>query len=394
VKKWMNKSIVGFCSASFFADWCQEMGISILPIFISQLSGPVQAPFVLGIVQGIADAGSTGMKLLSGWLADRVMFYKPFLIVGYGVAGIFFALIGFAKTVWLVLVCKVIAWLAKGIRQPMRDTWITKIVPSSSYGRVFGIQRAWDTLGALAGPLSAFILLKMQFPLTSIFLIAIIPAFFSVASIIFFTEEEGWQRDSAAKIHLVTQLGNMPKDFTFFLFVLCLFGLGSFNHALLIYRVQTLFGYEGSLIVATTSGVLLYAFFNAIRAVSELSIGALSDYVNRKYLLAIFGFGFFGVTCLGFMATTTHIFHWILFFGCAGVSAGTIKVLKKAHAAYIMPYDSRGVGLGLVEAIEGLGNLFSSTAVGFLWMHATPTAGLMYAAILSFISMVLLIFKK
>jgi MFS family permease len=363
-------------------------------MFIARLSGPVQAPFVLGIVQGIADAGSTGMKLLSGWLADRVMFYKPFLIVGYGVAGIFFALIGFAKTVWLVLVCKVIAWLARGLRQPMRDTWITKIVPTSSYGRVFGLQRAWDTLGALAGPLSAFVLLKMEFSLSSIFLMGLIPAFFSVASIIFLTKEDGWQRDNMINVSFIAQLKNMPKDFIFFLFILCLFGLGNFNHTLLIYRVQELFGHERSLIIATTSGVLLYAFFNIIRAISEYTIGMLSDYINRKYLLAIFGFGFFGITCLGFMTTTTHIIYWMLFFGCAGLSAGTVKVLKKAHAAYIMPYDSRGVGLGLVETIEGIGNLFSSAMVGFLWMNITPAAGLMYAAILSFISMGLLIFKK
>ena len=394
MKSWLNRNIIGFCSASFFADWCQEMGIAILPMFVAQLTGPARAPFALGVIQGIADAGSTGMKLLSGWLADRVVFYKPFLIAGYGIAGIFFALIGLAKTIWFVLLCKMIAWLARGIRQPIRDTWITKIVPISLYGRVFGLQRAWDTLGALAGPLSAFLLLKMEFSLSSIFLIAIIPALFSVASIVFLTEEGGWQRDGVITIGFVEQLKSLPKDFVFFLFVLFLFGLGNFNHALLIYRVQELFGYERSLVVATTSGVLLYAFFNIVRALSEFSIGTLSDYVDRKWLLAILGFGFFGVTCIGFMATTTHILYWLFFFGCAGLSAGTVKVLKKAHAAYIVPEYSRGAGLGLVETVEGIGNLLSSIIVGFLWTAAAPTVGLTYAAILSFVAMGFLFVKK
>lgn len=394
MKNWLNRNVIGFCSASFFADWCQEMGIAILPMFVAQLVGSGYAPFALGAVQGIADAGSTGMKLLSGWLADRVIFYKPFLVVGYGVAGIFFALIGFAKTIWFVLACKVIAWLARGIRQPIRDTWITKIVPISSYGRVFGLQRSWDTLGALAGPLTAFFLLKMDFSLASIFLMAIVPAIFSVGSIIFFTQEDGWKYDEVTMIPFIEQIKGLPKDFTFLLFVLFLFGLGNFNQALLIYRVQELLGQEHSLIVTTISGVLLYAFFNVIRALSEFGIGTLSDYVDRKWLLSIFGFGFFAVTCIGFMAQTMYIFYWLLFFGCAGISAGTVKVLKKAHAAYILPVSSRGAGLGLVETVEGIGNLLSSVIVGFLWTTVNPTVGLFYAVVLSLTAMILLIVKK
>ena len=232
MKSWLNKNIIGFCSASFFGDWCDEMGTAILPMFVEQLIGPMYAPLALGTIQGVADAGSTVMKLLSGWLADRVPFYKPFLIAGYGVAGIFFALIGAVQSVGAVLACKSIAWLGQGIREPMRDTWIAKIVPPAFYGRAFGLQRSWDTLGALVGPLSVFVLLKMNFSLSSIFFISIIPGIFSVFSIMFLTSEEKREKRSGASIHFTEQVKMLPPQFIYFLWVMFLFGLGNFNHGI------------------------------------------------------------------------------------------------------------------------------------------------------------------
>src|SRR6266404_5845644 len=183
MKSWLNKNMIGFCSASFFSDWSHEMTTGILPMFIAQLVGPVYAPVALGSIQGVADASATVTKLLSGWLADRVPYYKPFLIVGYGHSGIYLALIGTAHSVMAVFVCKVGAWFVKGIREPMRDTWIAKIVPPVLYGRAFGLHRAWDTLGALVGPLFVFFLLGINVSLPSIFFLSCIPAFFSVLSI-------------------------------------------------------------------------------------------------------------------------------------------------------------------------------------------------------------------
>ena len=394
MKSWLNRNMIGFCSASFFGDWCHEMGTAILPMFIAQLIGATYVPFALGIIQGCADAGATVTKLFSGLLADRVSFYKPFLIAGYGIAGIFLALIGAAKTVFAVFVCKVIAWLAKGIREPMRDTWIANIVPSAFYGRAFGLQRAWDTLGALVGPLTVFLLLKMNTSLSSIFFISIIPGMCAALSIIFLTSEEKRETPLHQQPFFMEQLKMLPAEFISFLWIIFLFGLGNFNQTLLIYRVQMLLGQENSFVVATAEGVLLYAFFNIIRAMSEFGMGTLSDYVNRKLLLAIFGFGFFGITSVGFMIQTTHVWFWLIFFGCAGLSAGTVKALEKAHAAYILPPEIRGTGLGVLQSLDGIGDLLSSLVVGLLWSAFSPEIGLMYAAVLSFMAMILLVVKE
>jgi MFS family permease len=391
MKNWLNRNMIGFCSASFFGDWCHEMTTGILPMFVAQLVGPMYAPIALGSIQGIADASATVTKLLSGWLADRVSYYKPFLIVGYGLAGMFLALLGTAHSIGAVFVYKIGAWFVKGIREPMRDTWIAKIVPPALYGHAFGLQRAWDTFGALIGPVTVFILLKMNVPLPTIFFLAGIPALFSVLSVAFLTEEEAPQRSSTHALRFIEHVKALPSEFTYFLFIMFVFGIANFNQALLIYRVQELWGVEHSAIIATSQGVLLYAFFNIIRALSEFGIGTLSDYVDRKKLLAVFGFGFFGITALGFMAHTISLWFWLIFFGCAGASAGTVKALEKAHAAYILPESIRGTGMGILQSVDGIGDLLSSIIVGLLWSTIAPEAGLIYAAVLSFVSMVLLL---
>jgi len=391
MKIWLNKNMIGFCSASFFGDWCHEMTTGILPMFVAQLVGTSYAPVTLGLIQGIADAGSTATKLLSGWLADRVSYYKPFLILGYGLAALFLALIGLANSIIMVFVGKVIAWLGRGLREPMRDTWIAKIVPSASYGRAFGLQRAWDTLGALIGPLTAFFLLKMNISLPSIFFLVFIPGLFSVLSIIFLTHEEKAEQKKGKKLHFIEHIKMLPAEFNCFVLIMFIFGIGNFNQILLIYRVQELWGQSHSFLAATAEGVLLYAFFNIVRACSEFGMGTLSDYVDRKKLLAIFGFGFFGITALGFMAHIISLWFWLLFFGCAGMSAGTVKALEKAHAAYILPEDVRGTGMGLLQSVDGVGDLISSMVVGGLWSALAPEAGFIYASVLSFIAMILLI---
>jgi len=394
MKSWLNRNVIGFCSASFFGDWCHEMGTAILPMFIAQLIGAAYVPFALGIIQGLSDAISTIAKLFSGWLADRVPFYKPYLIFGYGSVGIFLAMIGTAQSVGAVLFYKTIAWFGRGLREPMRDTWIANIVPSAFYGRAFGLQRSWDTLGALAGLLTVFLLLKVNVSLSSIFFISIIPGMCAALSIIFLTSEEKREIPLHQQPFFIEQLKMLPSEFISFLWIIFLFGLGNFNQTLLIYRVQMLLGQENSFVVATASGVLLYAFFNIIRAMSEFGMGTLSDYVNRKLLLAVFGFGFFGITAVGFMIQTTHVWFWLVFFGCAGLSAGTVKALEKAHAAYILPPDIRGTGLGVLQSLDGIGDLLSSLVVGFLWSAFSPVIGLMYAAVLSFMAMILLVVKE
>lgn len=393
MKKWLTKNIVGFSLASFFNDFCHEMVTALLPRFINELVASIYAPTALGLIQGISDAASTIMKLVSGYLADRVSYYKPFLIIGYGLT-VFVAFIGTTTSVWIVLLYKTIAWMGRGLREPLRDTWIAKIIPRQYLGHAFGFQRACDTLGALCGPLCAFILLHLAVPVRSIFLFAFIPGILSIVPIIFLTREQKERTRLKPTHSFVQSVMQLPRQFKYFLFVMFIFGIGNFNQALLLYRAQEIIGAHASSFITTSWVLIFYSIFNISRGISEFGIGALSDYYNRKNLLALFGLGLFAVTCLGCMMHTSSIIWWGILFVFAGVSAGTVKTLEKAHAAILLPEQVRGTGFGILQTIDGIGDLLSSSIVGGLWSFISPLSGFVFAILLSVISMIMLLAKK
>lgn len=145
------------------------MTTALLPAFVMQIAGPAYGPVALGLIIGIADALSTCMKLISGFLADRIRFFKPLVVIGYAITPLFVGFIGTAQYVWQIGAYQSVAWLGRGLREPLRDVWLSKISSSHYYGRIFGIERAADTLGAIAGPATAFFILKIM-PLPSAFL--------------------------------------------------------------------------------------------------------------------------------------------------------------------------------------------------------------------------------
>jgi MFS family permease len=232
-----------------------------------------------------------------------------------------------------------------------------------------------------------------SYSLKTIFLISFIPGVISVLCLVFLTSEKEEAPLQKTYLPWHKTITALPKNFNYFLMIMFLFGLGNFNKILFIYRTQELLSGESSSLSALGWTILLYAFFNVIRAVGEFSIGTLSDYVSRKNLLAIIGFGLFGIASLGFMVTTPNYIFWFIIFACAGLSTGTITALEKAYAASMLPENIRGTGLGVLQAVDGIGDLFSSIIVGLLWHTACPAVGFLYAAVLSFAAMFLLVVR-
>ncbi|MBI2775261.1 MFS transporter [Candidatus Dependentiae bacterium] len=221
-RSWLNRNIVGFGLTSFFSDFCFEMTTPILPFFIEQLVGPSYGAFALGLIEGVANGLAACTRIIAGRIADKAKFYKPYLIAGYGLMPIFISLIGTATSIWLVLFYKTAAWIFRAMREPIRDTWLSKIVASSYYGRAFGFNRALDSTGAIVGPLITFFILN-KVSLRTIFFVAIIPGIFSVLSLIILTSEKNKAKEpSKEKHHSCEQLKRCPPTL-YISFLLCSF---------------------------------------------------------------------------------------------------------------------------------------------------------------------------
>ncbi len=388
---WLKKDLIGISLTSLFNDFNYEMTTAILPTFIQQFTGKSSAPVVIGIIMGFADAGSMVMKLLSGWLSNHIKYFKPILIIGYSITPICTSLLGTATKIWHIFTFQVIAWMGRGLRDPIKDVWLSNISNSKDYGKVYGFERSMDTIGAIAGPLLAFFTIKI-FSIRSNFFISFIPGIISIITVIFLTSNYKQNRYSIPKINLGKQIIRLPSTFKYFSFVMFIFGIANFNRTLLIYRAQEmLLGQLNSSIIATGSAILFYVLFNFIRSISEIGMGSLSDYINKKILLGFFGFGSFFITIFTLLFAKTHIILWILIFITAGISTGTITAVEKSYCAELLPENMRGIGFGFIQSIDGLGDLLSSAIVGGLWSYISAEVSFIYSLILTLLAFILIL---
>jgi len=386
--KWLNRNIFAMSLTSFFSDFGHEMATAILPAFLISVGGSAA---LLGVIEGVADAGVSFMKLLSGWYSDYIGKRKPFAVIGYfltavGVGSFFLAFS------WIqVLISRVIAWLGRGIREPARDALLVDSTEPKYYGRVFGFHRGMDTLGAIIGPALVFLLIKSM-PLRSIFLVALIPSILSFLIITLFVKEKN-KISNDPPMRLIGSIKLLPSKFRLFLVAVGIFGLGNFADSLLILRATQLLTPVKGVIVAGSLAILLYTLHNVFYAVFSFPIGAAADRIGKKKLLSL-GYFLTGVTSLGFIFNTANLVYLGLFFLLAGIAIAITDALERTVAADLLPERLRGTGYGTLATINGIGDLGSSTVVGFLWTAISPVAGFGYGAIMTILGGLLLAIPK
>ena len=388
VRNWLNKNVVAMGFTSLFSDASHEMTTAALPSFLTELVGTTSAPQLLGLISGFSDASSSFVKTFSGWLSDRLRKRKPLVVLGYLLTGLFVGIIGFARNWIEILIYRVLAWMGRGTREPPRDALLADSVESKFYGHAFGFHRAMDTLGAIIGPLLAFFLIS-SVNLRDIFFLSIIPGSLAVLIIAIGVKEEA--RKIQEQKGLLWHMKSLPRNFKVFLIIMFVFGIANFNRTLLLLRAQEVLVPVNGIIMATSLSILLYTIRNIAQAFADYGVGALSDKVSRKWLLAFFGFFLFGATSLGFVFVTADIYFFILLFALSGISAAAYTALEKAYAADLLPSSIRGTGYGVLQTVDGIGDFLSSFVVGTIWVLISPEFSFVYAAFLSFISTLLLL---
>ena len=163
--------VLGF--VSLLNDAASEMITPLLPIFLTATLGA--GPAIVGLVEGLAEATSSVLKLIAGRLADRGVPAKRLVLGGYGLANVARPLIGLATGWTAVLLLRFLDRVGKGLRSAPRDALIAGAVDAADRGRAFGFHRSMDHFGAVIGPLLAFALLSMQADLKHVFVASIVP---------------------------------------------------------------------------------------------------------------------------------------------------------------------------------------------------------------------------
>jgi hypothetical protein len=135
---------------SFFTDASTEMIYPLIPVFVSLLGSGV---IVLGVIEGIAEAASSALKLTGGVLSDHLRKKKLFAVAGYSISSLARLLTALVSRAWQIVPIRLADRIGKGLRTSPRDALLASSVEPAVRGRAFGFHRAMDHAGAVVGPI-------------------------------------------------------------------------------------------------------------------------------------------------------------------------------------------------------------------------------------------------
>lgn len=351
---------------SLLTDASSEMIYPLLPAF---LTGTLKAgPAFLGLVEGLAEACASLLKVASGWWSDRLAHRKPLVVAGYALSSAARPLTALATAPWHVLAIRVTDRIGKGARGAPRDALVADATPTGERGRAFGLQRAMDHTGAVIGPLLASALLWAGLELRVVFALAAIPALASVIVLVTGVREAA----RTAPAGPVAAAGAaLPASFLRYLGVLALFTLGNSSDAFLILRAQQ----TG---VALAAIPILWTFHHVVKAALSTRAGALSDRLGRRTAIAA-GWAVYAAAYAGFALATRPLEIWVL-FAVYGVFHALTEAPERALVADLVESSARGKAFGLYHAVTGAMLLPASLLTGAVWQARGAPAALAIGA--------------
>ncbi|HYO42800.1 MAG TPA: MFS transporter [Candidatus Limnocylindrales bacterium] len=384
----ITRNVVALGVVSFLTDVSSELLVYVIPLYLANVLAAT--PTVIGLIEGIAESVAAFVKLASGAISDRIARRRALVGIGYGASVAAKALYLAAATWPVVLVARVGDRIGKGIRTAPRDALIADSTPADARGRAFGLHRAMDTAGAVVGVGLAAVIIDLTqggdalitaetFRLLA--LAALVPGVLAVMVVALGVRDVPRPvanlggRDRAAvavppapgaAAAQPRGVGRFPAAFWIFVLATGLFTLGNSSDAFVALRSQ-------SLGVGVRDLMLVVVAFNVVDALIAWPMGALSDRVGRRRLIAL-AWGLYALAYAGFALAggpDVVIWLWLLY----GAYYGVNEAVGRALVADLARPEQRATAYGIVNAVAGLAILPASVIAGLLWDgvgHAAP----------------------
>lgn len=347
---------------SLFNDSASELLYPLLPLYLASVL--MAGPRALGLIEGVAEATSSLLKLFSGVLVDRTRSAKPWVVAGYSLAAAARPLMALAASWPALLALRFADRVGKGLRTSPRDAMLALAAPAELRGLAFGLHRAMDNAGAVIGPLAAAGLLALHVPLRDIFLWALLPGLCAVALTLLLREPP--HPPPAPAVPFSWNLAGYAPPFRRYLATLALFTLGNSSNMFLLLRAREL-GLPEALVP------LLWGLTSLVAMLLSAPLSALSDRLGRKRLI-LAGWAVYGLFYLALGLNVSQL--WLLWplFAAYGVFLAATEGAEKALVADIAPRERLGSAYGWFNLVAGIMLLPASLLFGWLWQAVGPQA--------------------
>ena len=372
---------------SFFTDFSTEMVMSVLPLYI--VKDLDLSRTILGAIEGSGEFVNYIFRIPSGYISDKIRKRKILVIIGYGISTISKPFFIFVTTFADTITVRIIDRIGKGIRTAPRDALIVDSVDESNTGKAFGIHRTLDQIGAIIGPLFAFLILELLGGnIQYIFLLSIIPGVISLFILVHFVKDKIIvDKKEGVKITFFSNLKNLfieNKIFVYLVIILGIFSLGAFNYSFVLLQSTDL-GVEQNFVP------IRYAIINITHTAIGIPAGILSDRIGKEKMVII-GFLLFVISALlMYYSEQNNIFYIISIPLIYGLYVGISETVQRALISKYVSEHNRGTAFGFYGLIIGICLLIGNVAFGFLWDNYGVSVAICYSLSLATLAIVSLV---
>ena len=366
-------------------DLSSELVHALLPVYMTVVLGASMV--AVGVVEGIAEATASIVKLFSGALSDRLRRRTPLVMLGYGLAALSKPLFPLAGTIGLVAAARFMDRVGKGIRGAPRDALIADITPEGARGTAFGLRQALDTAGALLGPLAAIgLMLLFMSDVRTVLWFAVIPALASLVVLLIWVRDPSTPAAAAPRRSSpLRSASKLPAAFWVAVGLGAVLTLARFSEAFLVIRAQELG-------IALAMVPLVLVVMNLAYTAIAYPAGVAADRGHRRALLA---WGLAALIAADLILASSSNSMWffaaILLWGAhMGLTQGLLSTLV-ADAA---PAELRGTAFGVFHLVSGIALLAASVLAGWLWASFGPASTFYAGALFTAIALIGLLLRS
>jgi len=373
-----RRNIFALGFVSFFTDISSEMVFSLLPTFILGLPGSSVA--VLGLIEGVAESLSYGIRAVSGVFSDKFKRRKAVVLVGYGISNVVKPLFSAAQTAVDAFIIRVTDRIGKGVRTAPRDALLSESVSEKNRGAAFGLHRALDQAGAILGPVIASVgMLLVGLTARDIFWLSFIPGLIALLILLFLVQER--TSKSTGEFKLLAGMRTVLKGkFLLLLMIVSLFSLGAFNFSFVLLNAR-----EAGVIDPLIP--LIYAVVNVGHTVVAIPAGVLSDRIGKEKALVL-GYTVFLFVAVLILFSPTDVFNASLIAVIFGIYLGIVETVQRVLVPEYVESSLRGTAYGFYYLVVGASFFVANTVVGTLWNFFGSSAASIYSLTLSSIAII------
>lgn len=375
MKKLISRNVWLLSMVSLFTDIASEMLYPVMPIYLKHIGFSI---ILIGVLEGVAEATAGLSKGYFGTLSDNSGKRKPFVVLGYILSSLSRPLMAIFTYPFWIFGVRTLDRLGKGIRTGARDALLSDEATPETKGRVFGLHRSLDTLGAAIGPICALIYFN-YYPeeYTQLFLIAFAPGLVAMSLSYFIRETEKVNliiKPRPRFLDFIRYWKTAPATYKKLIVALLVFALFNSSDVFLLLKVKEA-GYSDMMVIG------VFIFYNIVYAAAAYPMGILADKIGMKAVF-ISGLILFAIVYAG-MGIAASNWLFICLFILYGIYSAATEGIAKAWISNLIDKSETATAIGTYTAFQSICTLVASSLAGLVWFTAGPSILFLLTAVVT-----------